>query len=130
MTEDCNCPGENHQFVRDVRAIGDNPYKGIFYRELLPQMLTPRRYRFILDIEALANFQDCESMSAQVVLAELDTLEALIQDAKDINDELDSIPDLIAEDAAGIAEVITAKWPFDCTVSLREVPRTNHLEES
>ena len=130
MADDCNCPGEDHQFVRDVRAIGDNPYKGIFYRDLLPNMLTPRRFQFVLDIEVLANFHDCESMSAQVVLAEDATLEALIQDAKDIIDELDSVPDLIHEDAAGIEDIIAARWPFDCNVRLRQVGGADNPPES
>jgi hypothetical protein len=129
MTDDCNCP-EGEKFLADIRAIGDNPYKGIFYRELLPEMLRPRTYQFLLTLEVTANWGDCESMSAQVVLADGDTLEALIQDAKDINDELDNVPDLVHEDAAGIGAVIAAQWPFECRVTLRQVSGESHPQES
>jgi len=96
----------------------DDPRKMEFYKILLPAMLKPRRFAFTLRVEAMSDFQAMEAMSHQVVLADDDTLDMLLAEAEEIVNELDSIEDIIHEDAAGIADVIAARWPFQVSVSL------------
>jgi hypothetical protein len=90
-------------------------------------MLTPRKYEFVLSVEVLADFEDMEAMSRQMHL--VDDPDQIIQEAKDIIDELDSVEGIIHEDAGGIADVIAARWPFNVTVALRATGRSGHPEK-
>lgn len=112
------CPGKDSQLVHDVRAIADDPRKGEFYKDLLPQMLTPRKATFILEVELLADFAEMEAMSHQVVMSDDTTLDALLEEAKDIIHELDSIETIIMENPEDLGAYLRDKWPLEVTINI------------
>lgn len=120
--DDCDCPGQDSPLVDDVRAIGDDPRKGEFYSQLLPELLRPRTYRFILEVEAIGDFGDMEAMSHQVRLADDETLDYLIEEAKDILDDLANVPDSISAEMDSLQEAIENLGSIEARVELRLLP--------
>jgi hypothetical protein len=120
----------------ESRAEPDDPRKTEFYSDLLPRMLTPRYLTFVLNIEVLADFEQMESMSHQMVMAYDEpngpsSIDAIVKEAEDILYELDTVEDVVREDAQGIAEVLGGRWPLNVSVDLKLVPsneRENLLE--
>lgn len=130
MTEDCNCPGEDSPLVADVRAIGDDPRKGEFYKELLPAMLKPQRFTITLDVEIIAPFKAMEAMSHQVVLAEDETLDYLLTEARTIIDELSHAEGDLRAQASDLGRTFEVEWPYECSVRLRPRDGEGDTQES
>jgi len=114
-----DCPDE-------PRGVPDDPRKTKFYKELLPNMLTPRKFVIAVEVEALANFQDMEAMSHQVVIAEDETLDALLEEAGDIIDELDILATTYQDEMESVGAQLTAIWPLEANIRVT-VTNRSHL---
>ena len=100
----------------------DTP-QGEFYGSLMPNMMTPRRHTFTLEVEVYTDIDDVRAMSRQTKNADASLMDDLIKEAQEIIDDLDSIEDIIHEDVALIGSAITSKWPLHVRVTLQSVGR-------
>jgi hypothetical protein len=97
----------------------DDTRKSDFFKNLLPELLRPRIFSLSLDFEAVAGFTEMEALSAQVTLADGETLDAIIKEAKGLLDELDSLEDYIMEDAQHIGGIFQTEWPYEVSLAIR-----------